>query len=254
MKSVIYKTTGRAKEFSELACNLFNGCEHGCLYCWSPQITHKTKEEFAKPENRITAHDVLASAREWVGKGETRRCLFSFTCDPYTPIEQKTQLTRKCIMALHEAGLNVIILTKGGLRSTRDFDLLTSKDAYATTLTCLPNHSSLYWEPHAGLPQERIDALKLAHKKGIETWVSFEPVIYPDQTMQLLSTVKDFIGHAKIGTLNYHPLGKTTNWHKFGWDIKNYCDKWGIKYYLKHDLLKEMRVSPADFKQTWICR
>jgi len=254
MRQAIYEAKGRAREFSELACNIFSGCEHSCLYCWSPQVTRKTKDEFAKPEIRITAHDVLASAKKWAAKGEVRRVLLCITTDPYTMIEQETQLTRKCIMALHQEGMNVTILTKGGLRSTRDFDLLTPKDAYATTLTLTNDSDSLIWEPKASFPSERIEALMQAHERGIETWASFEPVIYPEQTMTLLNTIKDFIGHVKIGTLNYHAHGKTTDWYKFGWDIKEYCDNWRIKYYLKHDLLKEMKVNPADFKQTWICR
>ncbi len=254
MRSVIYETTGRAREFSELSCNLFSGCEHSCVYCWSPQVTHKTREEFLHPQIRVTALDVLKSAKEWSEKGENRRVLLCFVTDPYQPIEQDTQLTRKCIMALHEAGLNVIILTKGGLRSTRDFDLLTPKDAYATTLTCIEPKDSQYWETKASLPQERIDALKRAYQNGIETWVSFEPVISIGQTLTLLALTHSFAGHYKVGTMNYHPHGKTINWREFGWHIKGVMDDLGIKYYFKKDLLKEMGVNPTEFKQTWVCR
>ncbi len=137
MSAVIYETTGRAREFSELACNLFDGCEHGCVYCFAPSVLHKDRTDFSHPKIRVTAYDIIGNATKLAKQGERRNVLFSFTCDPYTPIEQKTQLTRKCIKALHESGLNVTILTKGGLRSMRDFDLLTPKDAYATTLTSL---------------------------------------------------------------------------------------------------------------------
>lgn len=251
---VIYETKGRAREFSELACNLFSGCEHGCIYCWSPQVTHKTREEFLKPQIRVTPLDMLKSAKQWRDKCETRSILLSFTCDPYQCIEQETQLTRKCIMALHEAGLNVIILTKGGLRSMRDFDLLTSKDAYATTLTCLHEPDSRYWEPIASMPKERIVALQEAHKSGIETWVSFEPVIYPQDTLYLLEITAGFVGHYKIGKMNYYEHGKSIDWKQFGWEIKRKMDKMGVKYYFKKDLLKEMGVLPADFRQTWVCK
>ncbi len=255
MKQVIYETRGRAKEFNELAINLFTGCGHQCIYCYGADVTHQTKEAFEKrPQIRVTALDVLQSAKQWVAKGETRRVLLCFITDPYQPIEQETQLTRKCITALHEAGMNVIILTKGGKRSTRDFDLLTSRDAYATTLTCLDDRDSLHWEPNAALPIERVKALKLAHSKGIETWVSFEPVIYTHDTVALLELTHEFVGHYKVGTMNYHPHGKSINWKSFGWNMLELMDKYKIKYYFKKDLIKEMGIKPTDFKQTWACR
>jgi DNA repair photolyase len=261
MRTAIYEPKGRAREFAELACNIFTGCEHGCVYCYSPQVLHKTKEEFAKPRIRIGAWDVLKSAKQLVEKGETRRVLFNFVHDPYTPIEQETMLTRKCIMALHEAGLNVIILTKGGLKSMRDFDLLTSKDAYAVTLTCMTMADSLKWEPYAAHPVDRIRALSEAHDRGIETWVSFEPVLYPEQVRQMMLITQEFTGHYKLGKLNYisqlpprfQDIVKGINWHDFGWEMKELMDKLGIKYYFKKDLLKQMGVIPENFVQTWKC-
>jgi DNA repair photolyase len=255
MKSVIYETKGRAREFNELAINLFTGCDHACVYCYGADVLHTDKAKFVnEPKERVTDTDVFNNAKEWVARGETRRVLLCFITDPYQKCEQATQLTRKCIMRLHEVGLNVIILTKGGNRSIRDFDLLTSKDAYATTLTLTDDTQSLKWESGAGLPMERINALKEAHKRGIETWVSFEPVIYPTETMKLVQLTKDFVDHYKVGTMNYHPQGKNTNWREYGWYMKRYMDSNNIKYYFKKDLLREMGVLPENFNQTWICK
>jgi len=255
MKSVIYETKGRAREFNELAVNLFTGCGHQCIYCYGADVLHQTKDDFEnKPRIRVTALDVLRSAKEWKLKGEARKILLCFVTDPYQPIEQETQLTRKCIMALHENGLNVHILTKGGKRSMRDFDLLTPEDAYATTLTCLHDDDSRKWEPNAALPSERVEALEEAYKRGIEAWVSFEPVIYPRDTMEFVNITKDFVNHYKVGTMNYHPHGKTINWREYGWGMKRLLDKLGCKYYFKKDLLREMGVLPEKFKQTWVCR
>lgn len=255
MKSVIYETKGRAREFNELAVNLFTGCGHQCIYCYGANVTHQTEDNFKnKPRIRITALDILQSAKLWKAKGETRRVLLCFVTDPYQPIEAETQLTRKCIMALHDAGLNVVILTKGGYQSMRDFDLLTPQDAYATTLTLCDEADSLLWEPHAATPSERIEALQQAHRLGIETWVSLEPVIYPCQTHELVLMTRTFVGHYKVGTMNYHPQGKNVNWYNFGWVIKRMMDSYKVKYYFKRDLLREMRIDPAEFKQTWVCK
>ena len=253
MKQVIYETKGRAREFNELAINLFTGCEHNCIYCYEADVTHQEKQRFEHNVSpRITLQDIEESAKCW--QHETRRILLCFVTDPYTPIEQEIQFTRKTINILHKYGLNVIILTKGGRRSMRDFDLLTPKDAYATTLTCDNDKDSLKWELKASLPVERINALHETHERGIETWVSFEPVIYPDQTRHLLLLTRDFVGHYKIGTMNYHPQGKLTNWKDYGYSIKRLMDSMDVKYYFKKDLLREMGIIPVNFKQTWICR
>lgn len=255
MRQVIYETRGRAREFNELAINLFTGCGHQCIYCYGADVTHQDKESFEKrPQIRVTAYDVAKSAEEWIKKGETRRVLLCFVTDPYQPIEQETQLTRKCIMALHEAGLNVMILTKGGKRAMRDFDLLTSKDAFATTLTCLHEADSLHWETNAALPKERIISLQEAYRLGIETWVSLEPVIYPQDAKFLVEITRGFVCHYKVGTMNYHEHGKSINWHDFGWNMKRFMDKEGIKYYFKKDLIREMGIPFDNFQQTWICK
>jgi len=255
LKSVIYETKGRAREYNELAINLFSGCDHQCIYCYGADVTHQTEESFKKNvKARVTIMDIEESARAWHAKGETRRVLLCFVTDPYQKMEQEAHLTRAAINILHRNGLNVIILTKGGMRSTRDFDLLTSKDAYATTLTCVGPKDSLEWEPGAALPIERIHALELAHERGIETWVSFEPVIYPKETVALLELTHEFVGHYKVGIMNYHEHGKTIDWYAYGYSMLNELQKRSAKYYFKKDLLKNMKVDPAQFKQTWVCR
>lgn len=253
MKSVIYETKGRAREFNELSLNLFTGCGHRCIYCYGADVTHQDRETFEKqPRPRVTLEDIERSACQW--QGDSRRILLCFVTDPYQLVEKETQLTRHTIEILHRHKLNVMILTKGGNRSTRDFDLLTPQDAYATTLTLVNGGDSLKWEPEAGLPLERIMALEEAHRLGIETWVSFEPVIYPVQTFELLRLTRGFVGHYKVGTMNYHPQGKSTNWKEFGWRMKRMLDIYKAHYYFKMDLLREMGVTPSEFQQTWICK
>jgi DNA repair photolyase len=45
-----------------------------------------------------------------------------FTCDPYQPIETEAKVTREIIQRLRLYDVSVNILTKGGLRSARDFE------------------------------------------------------------------------------------------------------------------------------------
>lgn len=260
MKRAIYETKGRAREFNELAINLFTGCGHQCIYCYGADITHQDRWNWEnKPLPRVTLADIEHSAASWQSyefrQGhKPRRILLCFVTDPYQPVEDKTQLTRKTIQILHNYGLNVVILTKAGKRAMRDFDLLTPQDAFATSLTCDNSTDSLKWEPFAALPANRIENLKESHRRGIETWVSLEPVIYPDQVVRLIEMTKGFVGHYKVGTMNYHPHGKSINWRDFGWRIKRLMDIQGINYYFKQDLIREMGISPAQFRQTFVCK
>lgn len=252
-KSVIYETKGRAREFNELAINLFTGCGHKCIYCYGATITHQNKDTFENmPRRRVSLDDIEQSAIAW--RNNKRRVLLCFVTDPYQPVEEETKLTRRTIEILHQNGLKVVILTKGGKRSMRDFDLLTPQDAYATTLTLTNDSDSLIWEPKAAFPSERIEALRRAYELGIETWVSFEPVIHPAQTYELFQMTRGFVGHYKVGTMNYHPQGKNTNWRNFGWQIKRMMDNCKAHYYFKMDLLREMGINPSEFEQTWICK
>jgi DNA repair photolyase len=39
----------------------------------------------------------------------------------------------------------------------------------------------------------RIAAIKAAHEMGIRTWVSLEPVIDPDQALELIEQIHPFV-------------------------------------------------------------
>lgn len=252
MKQSIYETNGRAKEYSELALNLFSNCDHACTYCYAPLALHKDRQSFiSNPIPRLALDDIEHGAFNQHKKGDTRRILLCFTCDPYMIAEQQTKITRNTIEILHKYDLNVIVLTKGGYRSMRDLDLLTPKDSYATTLTLTDNDLSKQYEPNAGLHSERIESLKEAYKLGIKTWVSFEPVIYPEQTFELLDLTKEFVGHYKCGKLNYQ--ANKIGWRNYGWELKRRLDLYNCKFYFKVDLLKEMGINTENFKQTFIC-
>lgn len=241
MKSVIYETKGRAREFSELAINLFTGCGHGCEYCFGPNILHIDRDKFhSEIKPRITPEDIERSARGYGHRDEKRSILLCFVTDPYQPVENETKLTRKTIEMLHKYGLKVTILTKAGERAMRDFDILLPGDTFATTLTLLTIEDTVKWEPLAGQSYERIKNLKEAHNIGLETWVSLEPVIKPQDSIVLMFEAKDFVDHYKVGILNYHPHADTIDWYSFGWKIKSIMDNFGIKYYLKHDLQRKM--------------
>jgi len=234
---VIYEPSGRAREYAALAANLYTGCSHGCKYCYVPTALRRDREQFhANPQPRARILTELKKDCLKLRGQNVPPVLFSFTTDPYQPIDEEYQLTRLGIQALHENGLAVEILTKGGMKASRNFDLLTEKDAFATTLTFINHDQSREWEPNAALPADRIRTMKLAYSKGIRVWASLEPVIDPEQSLELIRLTHTFVDLFKVGKLNHHPHAEKINWHDFGWRAKKLLESLGCNYYLKHDL------------------
>jgi DNA repair photolyase len=240
---VIYEPAGRAREYAALAANLYRGCGHGCTYCYAPDATRRKREEFhGSPAPR---DGILVELEKDCRKlqGTKTPVLLSFTTDPYQPIDVEHRLTRRAIEIMHRYGIPVEVLTKGGRRAERDFDLLGSEDAFATTLTFLDAAKSLEWEPQAALPEDRLAAMEKAHGLGIRVWASLEPVIDPEQSLELIRRTAGFVDLFKVGKLNHHPAAQGVDWCKFGWEAKRLLDGLGNAYYLKEDLRREMRLA-----------
>ncbi|NOR48441.1 MAG: radical SAM protein [Methanosarcinaceae archaeon] len=238
--SIIYETKGRAREYCELAANLYRGCGHGCTYCYAPSATFRKREDFCIATVRT---DVMKKFKKDVieleNKNETRSILLSFTTDPYQLLDVEKQLTRKAIELLHNHNLKVEILTKGGKRSERDFDLLSKRpdlSSYGVTLVFTDEKLREEVEPGAASTQERIVALKKAHEMGIPTFVSLEPVWEIEQALELINLTHEFVDLYKVGKLNYNKQNKTVDWQKFKKDVVSKFEKYGSKYYLKKSL------------------
>lgn len=243
MCNVIYETKGKAREYCELAANLYRGCSHGCIYCYAPSATYRQREDFY---NNVTPRSNILKqldkdAAELQRSGETRSVLLSFTSDPYQKLDVKEKLTRNAIKILHSHNLKVSILTKGGRRSERDFDLLSSRpelSSYGTTLVFSDETLRQEIEPNAAPTKERIQSLEIAHEFKIPTWASFEPVWTAEQSLELMKEAMDYIDIFKIGKLNYNPQSKNVDWKQFAHDAIKLMKDNNKNYYIKKDLRK----------------
>lgn len=237
---VIYEPRGRAREYAPLAANLYSGCAHGCKYCYAPDVLRRSRDDFHSgiAVRRSILTELAKDARRL--SGANARVLLSFTTDPYQPIEAEQRITRQAIEILHEHGLAVEVLTKGGTRASRDFDLYGPGDAFASTLTFLDPAQSEKWEPNAALPNDRIEAIRQAHTAGITTWVSLEPVIDPEQSLEIIRQMHPYVDLFKVGKLNYHPQAKNIDWREFGHEATSLLSRLGKRYYIKDDLREHM--------------
>lgn len=223
----IYEPRGKAKEYGDLAINIYTGCPHRCYYCFAPNVLHRERERFhsvVEPRPGIVEATKAQLDREKITGKTIHLC---FTCDPY-PTGYDSSVTREIIKAIKVAGNHVQILTKGD--GSRDFDLLDGEDWYGITYD--GTDSGMY------LPKNRLLDLIDAHRQGIKTWVSFEPVINADMVLACLLGFSEYFDKVKIGKLNYWP--SDINWAEFGKKAEELCRILGLEYYIKESLRKEM--------------
>lgn len=235
---VIYEPKGKAREYGELALNLYKGCAHGCTYCYAPAATRTGLEVFKDPKPRP---DVIMNLEKELKKGQYagKEVFLCFSCDPYQPVDNIHQLTRQAIKLLHTHEVKVRILTKAGHRGTRDFDLLNARpdlSYYGATLTFTSGQDARLFEPDGALPRDRINALELAHDRGIPTWASLEPVIDPEQTLEIIRLTHPFVDTYKVGRWNYDKRAAAIDWPKFREEVVALLDSLGKDYYIKKDL------------------
>lgn len=225
----IYQPKGKAREYGDYAVNIYTGCPHRCYYCFAPNVLRRDREEFhshIEPRQNIVEETQRQIEREGISGKLIHLC---FTCDPY-PTGYDTTPTREIIKIIKESGNHVQILTKGD--GHRDFDLLDGNDWYGVTIDGI---SSKHGRNNARKVQNLFDA----QAKGINTWVSFEPVVNEESVVRYLNLVAPVIGKVKIGKLNYYP--SSINWAEFGKRIETLCQKLGIDYYIKESLRAEMK-------------
>lgn len=111
----------------ELSINPYQGCEHGCVYCYArPGHSYLDLSPGLDFETRIyyKANAVALLVEAWSKK--TYACkpiTIGASTDPYQPAERKLGITRKLLETFLEYRHPLSLITKGGLMS-RDIDLL----------------------------------------------------------------------------------------------------------------------------------
>lgn len=169
----------------EYSINCYRGCTHACSYCFS-RPTHEYLGFGAGTdfERRIVVKVRAAELlRQELMRPSWRgdEIVFSFTSDPYVPLEAHYQLTRQCLEVCLEFRNPISIVTKSAL-VRRDIDILVelSRQASASVFFTIPfrdYETARALEPFAPSPDARFKAMEELAKAGIAVGIGLAPLI-----------------------------------------------------------------------------
>jgi len=169
----------------DYSINCYRGCIHGCTYCFS-RPTHEYLDFGAgtdferKIVVKIRAPELLRKELmkpSWKGD----QIVFSFTSDPYIPLEANYKLTRRCLEVCAEFRNPVGIVTKSAL-IRRDLDVLRELWRVASigvyfSIPFADYSIARAVEPFAPSPNARFAAMKELADGGIQVGIGIAPTI-----------------------------------------------------------------------------
>jgi DNA repair photolyase len=193
--------------WSMYSMNPYQGCEHGCIYCYA-RNTHEYWGYSAGLdfERKIIAKPNAASVMEkqFMNKNwEVQPIMFSGNTDCYQPIERKLKITRQMLEVLlkfrHPAGM----ITKNQL-ILRDIDILQELAKLKlvhvmVTITSLNEDLRLKMEPRTATARNRLKVIEQLSKAGISTGVMTAPIIPGLNSSEVPDLIKAAAEHGASG-------------------------------------------------------
>ncbi len=165
--------------------NPYQGCEHGCVYCYARNV--HTYWGFSAGMDWETKIIAKKNAPELLEKAFLKKSWkpqvisLSGNTDPYQPLEQKLQITRKLLQLFVKYHNPVGIITKNSLIS-RDVDLLKYlADRRLVkvyfSITTLDEKLRRLMEPRTANANKMLTAMQQLSEAGVPVGVMMGPII-----------------------------------------------------------------------------
>lgn len=187
--------------------NMYQGCEHGCIYCYA-RNTHEfwgysagldfERRILVKKEAPLLLEKFI-QRKSW----EAQPIVMSGNTDCYQPCEKQFEITRKCLEVFLKYKHPVGIITKNTL-ILRDLDLLKSlaKDnliAVNVSITSLSEATRRVLEPRTAAIKKRLETVKILSDNGIPVNVMMAPIIPSINSHEVLPLAKEV---SEMGAMN----------------------------------------------------
>lgn len=218
--------------------NHYDGCAHGCTYCWSRLVKRRTYEEWIDPKVVVNTIELLEQELP-KKKNKIHRLWISNSTDSYQSIEEKIGLTRKILEKLIEHEVRFAVLTKSSL-VLRDLDLFSTyeKCCVGLTITCFKDSLREKYEPYASSVEERIEAVKILKDRGVKTFVNIEPILPYSDPIKIVESLRDYdIDWWVFGKLNY-AKNFDVNYKQKCRALITFADELNLNYLVKDELRK----------------
>lgn len=218
----------------DYSMNPYQGCEHGCSYCYARNTHPYWNYNAGLDFERIIL--VKKNAPELLRKELQKKnwivspIMFSGNTDCYQPIEKKLEITRNMLKVLLEFKHPVGMITKNSLIQ-RDIDILHEMASLhlvtvVISITTLNEDVRRKLEPRTASAIKRLQTVEALTKAGIPVMVNIAPIIPGLNDTEIFSIAKAAAAHGALG-INYNIVrlpGEVeqvfTNWLETSFPLK----------------------------------
>ncbi|WP_053976432.1 PA0069 family radical SAM protein [Mangrovimonas xylaniphaga] len=178
--------------------NMYQGCEHGCIYCyarnsheyWGYSAGLDFERQILVKMEAPKLLEAFIKKKSW----KAHTIVLSGNTDCYQPAEQQFQITRRCLEIFLKYKHPVGIITKNAL-ILRDLDVLQelAKDnlvAVNISITSLSEETRRILEPRTTTIKKRLETVKVLSEHGIPVNVMIAPIIPSINSHEILPLAK----------------------------------------------------------------
>lgn len=182
----------------EYSMNAYQGCEHGCIYCfarnsheyWGYSAGLDFERKIMVKKNAPALLEEKLKSKNW--KAQT--IVMSGNTDCYQPAEKQFKITRECLQVFLKYRHPVAIITKNALIS-RDMDIISelAKDnliGVNVSITSLNEKTRQLLEPRTATIKKRLETVKLLSDNGVPVNVMLAPIIPGINSHEILPLAK----------------------------------------------------------------
>jgi len=169
------KKVSGTREWASSSVNVMLGCEHDCTYCYA----RSSAARFGRKDATDWATEEVQPNLRSKNFGKRRGTVMFPTTHDITP--DNLIHTGEILGRLLAAGNDVLVVSKPHLSTITElcarFAEYKDQILFRFTIGSCNDGTLALWEPGAPTFDERLGALKHAHRQGFKTSVSMEPML-----------------------------------------------------------------------------
>ncbi|MDF4201637.1 PA0069 family radical SAM protein [Maribacter sp. SA7] len=196
-KTIVNKVTSPDVGMS-YSMNMYQGCEHGCIYCyarnahefWGYSAGLDFERKILIKQDAPKLLEAKLKSKSW----KACTIVMSGNTDCYQPAEKEYELTRRCLEVFLKYKHPVGIITKNAL-ILRDLDILKELNDYGLiginiSVTSLSEETRRILEPRTTTIKKRLQAIRVLSENGIPVNAMLAPIIPGINSHEILNLAK----------------------------------------------------------------